>query len=314
MTKEKIFSKQWFYSYFLVFIGSLLFAVGDVMFVNPYLMAPGGTYGLSNVLNAIWPWKISLYAICMDIPLLIIGTLILGPKFGVKTIVSTILIFCFTFLLEMFWGYTPIIHDGPIMATPIDGANMVEIVNNGGWFIPDYFLNTVVAGIIYGLAIGLVFKSGATSGGSDIISMILHKYTKISLGTLVLIVDSAITLTSLSLGDFRLPIYSIILIFIESKVIDIVVEGVKSYKTIFIVSDKYEEVRQMIINDLERGGTCMKGIGMYNGKERNFIYTTVSRREFTHLKEQIYDIDPDAFINVIDSNEILGNGFKAIKE
>ncbi|MBQ5571557.1 MAG: YitT family protein, partial [Bacteroidales bacterium] len=76
MTKEKIFSKQWFFSYFLVFIGSLLFAVGDVMFVNPYLMAPGGTYGLSNVLNAIWPWKISLYAICMDIPLLIIGTLI----------------------------------------------------------------------------------------------------------------------------------------------------------------------------------------------------------------------------------------------
>ena len=288
MTKEKIFSKQWFFSYFLVFIGSLLFAVGDVMFVNPYLMAPGGTYGLSNVLNAIWPWKISLYAICMDVPLLIIGTLILGPKFGVKTIVSTILIFCFTFLLEMFWGYSPIIHDGPIMAAPIDGISMVEIANNGGWFIPDYFLNTVVAGIIYGLAIGLVFKSGATSGGSDIISMILHKYTKISLGTLVLIVDSCITLTSLFLGDFRLPIYSIILIFIESKVIDIVVEGVKSYKTIFIVSDKYEEVR--------------------------FIYTTVSRREFTHLKEQIYDIDPNAFINVIDSNEILGNGFKAIKE
>ena len=72
MTKEKIFSKQWFFSYFLVFIGSLLFAVGDVMFVNPYHMAPGGTYGLSNVLNAIWPWKVSLYAICMDIPLLII--------------------------------------------------------------------------------------------------------------------------------------------------------------------------------------------------------------------------------------------------
>ena len=132
MTKEKIFSKQWFFSYFLVFIGSLLFAVGDVMFVNPYLMAPGGTYGLSNVLNAIWPWKISLYAICMDIPLLIIGTLILGPKFGVKTIVSTILIFCFTFLLEMFWGYSPIIHDGPIMSAPIDGVNMVEIANNGG--------------------------------------------------------------------------------------------------------------------------------------------------------------------------------------
>lgn len=92
--------KQELVAYILLIIGSILFAVGDVMFVNPYLMAPGGTYGLSNVFNTLWPWKISLYAICMDIPLLIVGTWILGPKFGVKTIISTILIFAFTFVLE----------------------------------------------------------------------------------------------------------------------------------------------------------------------------------------------------------------------
>ncbi|MBQ5509416.1 MAG: YitT family protein, partial [Muribaculaceae bacterium] len=81
--------KQEILAYFLLTIGSALFAIGDVMFVNPYLMAPGGTYGLSNVFNTLWPWKISLYAICMDVPLLIIGTLILGPRFGIKTIIST---------------------------------------------------------------------------------------------------------------------------------------------------------------------------------------------------------------------------------
>ena len=81
------------YAYFLLIVGSLLFAVGDVMFVNPYLLAPGGTYGLANVFNTVWPWKISYYAICMDLPLLIIGTLVLGPRFGVKTVVSTVLIF-----------------------------------------------------------------------------------------------------------------------------------------------------------------------------------------------------------------------------
>ena len=104
-------------AYTLLTVGSLLFAIGDVMFVNPYLMAPGGTYGLSNVFNTLWPWKISLYAICMDIPLLIIGTWILGPKFGIKTIVSTALIFLFTFVLESWWGYNPVIHDGGITAT-----------------------------------------------------------------------------------------------------------------------------------------------------------------------------------------------------
>ena len=117
---EKNNFKQEVVAYILLIVGSALFAVGDVMFVNPYLMAPGGTYGLSNVLNTLWPWKIALYAICMDIPLLIIGTIILGPKFGVKTVVSTILIFVFTLLLESVWGYNPVIHDGAIVDTPIE--------------------------------------------------------------------------------------------------------------------------------------------------------------------------------------------------
>ena len=83
--KEKLFSKQWIKAYALILIGSFLFAAGDVMFVNPYRLAPGGTYGLANVFNTLWPWKISYYAFCMDIPLLLLGTWILGPKFGIKT-------------------------------------------------------------------------------------------------------------------------------------------------------------------------------------------------------------------------------------
>lgn len=297
----------------MLILGSALFAVGDVMFVNPYLMAPGGTYGLSNVLNTVWPWKIAFYAICMDIPLLIIGTLILGPRFGVKTVVSTILIFLFTLLLESLWGYNPVIHDGAIVASPIEGMNMVEIPNHGGWFVPDYFLNTVVAGLIYGVAIGLIFRSGATSGGSDIISMILHKYTKISLGTLVLIVDSCITLTTfIAFGDIRLPIYSIILIFIESKVIDVVVDGIKSYKTALIVTDKLSEVKNYILHDLNRGGTCITGEGLYNGTERKMIYVTMERADFVKLRANLRNLDPTAFVNVIDSAEIMGKGFKEL--
>ena len=310
---EKKEFKQQFVAYLLLILGSALFAVGDVMFVNPYLMAPGGTYGLSNVLNTVWPWKIAFYAICMDIPLLIIGTLILGPKFGVKTVVSTLLIFAFTFLLESVWGYNPVIHDGAIVANPIEGRNMVEILNNGGWFVPDYFLNTVVAGLIYGVAIGLIFRSGATSGGSDIISMILHKYTKISLGTLVLIVDSCITLTTfIAFGDIRLPIYSIILIFIESKVIDLVVDGTKSYKTALIVTDKMDEVKNYILHDLHRGGTCITGEGLYNGTERKMIYVTMERADIVKLRSNLRNLDPTAFVNVIDSAEIMGKGFKSL--
>ena len=309
--KNKV--KEQIIAYLMLIAGSFLFAVGDVMFVNPYLLAPGGTYGLSNVLNTVWPWKISYYAICMDIPLLLIGTWILGPKFGFKTVLSTILIFAFTWVLETFWGYDPVIHEG-IMETA-DMPNMVQIPHSEMFFMPDYFLNTVVAGLIYGIAIGLIFKSGATSGGSDIISMIIHKYTKISLGTLVLIVDSCITLTTLiAFKQIRLPIYSIILIAIESKVIDLIVDGIKSYKTVFIVTDKVEEVRDFIINDMKRGGTVFAGTGMYQGVERKMIYVTLDRSDLVKLKSNLRFLDPHAFVNVIESSEIMGLGFKALPE
>lgn len=311
MKNEKL--KQQILAYALLVLGSALFAIGDVMFVNPYLMAPGGTYGLSNVFNTLWPWKISLYAICMDVPLLIIGTLILGPKFGFKTILSTALIFLFTFVLESVWGYNPVIFDGKIMEAPIEGLSMVQIPHDGGFFVPDYFLNTVVAGLIYGVAIGLIFRSGATSGGSDIISMILHKYTKISLGTLVMIVDGCITLSTLvAFGDIRLPIYSIIIIVIEGKVIDLVVDGIKSYKTAFIVTDKIDDVRDYIIKDLSRGGTVFAGSGLYQGAERKMIYVTLNRTDLVKLKSNLRFLDPNAFVNVIESSEIMGNGFKAL--
>jgi len=312
--KKKINWKREVVAYLFLILGSALFAIGDVMFVNPYLLAPGGTYGLSNVLNTVWPWKISYYALCMDIPLLIFGTWILGPKFGFKTVLSTFMIFGFTWALETLWGYHPVIHDG--IFTDVDGMNdtlrniMVQIPHSESYFMPDYFLNTLVAGGIYGVAIGLIFKSGATSGGSDIISMILHKYTKISLGTLVMIVDSCITLTTLvAFGQLRLPIYSILVIVIEGKIIDLVVEGMKTYKTAFVITEKVDEVRDFIINDIKRGGTCFVGKGLFMGQERKMIYINLDRSDLVKLKNGLSDIDPNAFVNVMESTEVMGKGF-----
>lgn len=302
-------------SYCLVILGSLLFAVGDVMFVNPYHLAPGGVYGLANVFNALWGWKISLAGICMDIPLLIVGTIILGPRFGVKTVVSVILIPIFTFILENTWGYKPMIFESMDVAADSAALSFVDGTVKR-YFSPDFFLNTVVSGIIYGVAIGVIFRAGATSGGSDIISMIAHKYTKISLGVLVLIVDSCISLATLFIPNstIRLPIYSIVLIYIESKFIDLIVEGFTTYKTVFIVTDKINEVKDFIINDLERGGTCFSGVGLYRGQERKMIYVTLDRTGLIKLKGVIRSIDPNAFVNVIESSEIMGLGFKALPQ
>ncbi|MCR5245221.1 MAG: YitT family protein [Bacteroidales bacterium] len=311
--KNNNFKKE-FFSYFLVILGSALFAAGDVMFVNPYHLAPGGTYGLSNVLNTVWPWRISYYAICMDIPLLLIGTWILGPRFGVKTVLSTILIFVFTWVLESVWGYDPVVLIGQIVKEqPQDLTSWMDIPHGGGWFMPDFVVNTILSGLIYGVAIGLIFKGGATSGGSDIISMILHKYTKISLGTLVMIVDGCITLSTLiAFKQVRLPVYSILIIAIESYMIDLIVDGLRTDKTLFIVTDKYDTVREFILNDLHRGGTAILGQGLYQGKQRHMIYCNLSRADFVKLKSNLRFLDPDAFVNVVNSSEIMGRGFRTL--
>lgn len=311
MNNEKL--KQQILSYALLVLGSALFAIGDVMFVNPYHLAPGGVYGLANVFNALWGWKISVSGIAMDIPLLIIGTIILGPKFGIKTIISVILIPVFTYILESTWGYAPVIHGGSVVADTQSALYYIAKDGTQSWFMPDMVLNTIVSGLIYGVAIGVIFRAGATSGGSDIISMIIHKYTKISLGTLVMIVDSIISLsTLLAFEDIRLPIYSILLIYIEGKIIDLVVEGVKSYKTAFVVTDKIDEVRNFIIKDLDRSGTVFVGSGLYQGAERKMIYVTLNRSDLVKLKANLRFLDPQAFVNVIESSEIMGNGFKAL--
>ena len=311
MQNEKL--KQQILAYAYLVLGSALFAVGDVMFVNPYHLAPGGVYGLANVFNALWGWKISVSGIAMDIPLLIIGTIILGPKFGIKTIISVILIPVFTYILKSTWGYAPVIHGGSVVADTQSALYYIAKDGSQSWFMPDMVLNTIVSGLIYGVAIGVIFRAGATSGGSDIISMIIHKYTKISLGTLVMVVDSLISLTTLiAFEDIRLPIYSILLIYIEGKVIDLVVEGVKSYKTAFVVTDKIEEVRNFILKDLDRSGTVFTGSGLYQGAERKMIYVTLNRSDLVKLKANLRFLDPNAFVNVIESSEIMGNGFKAL--
>jgi Uncharacterized conserved protein len=298
VTKEKFLSKDFFITYSLLIGGCFVFALGAVMFVEPYGFAPGGTYGLSMVFHHLWGWRTELSALCMDIPLLIIGIIVIGKKFGIKTIICTLCLPLFMWLLHKYYGYDSLIEPG------ISNMKLLH----------DQLLSAIFGGIVYGIGLGMIFKSRATSGGSDIIAMILNKYTHLSIGTLVMIVDGIITLsTVIAFGDWKLPMYSWIIIFIEGKVIDFIIDG-PAMKTLLIISDKIEPIKDVIINDLNRGATLIPSYGMYKGEKRNIIYTILSRREMVTLRYKIAEIDPKAFINVVDSSEILGEGFKNISE
>lgn len=297
LTNEKLFSKEWFKSYILITIGAFILAGGFVLFIDPHRIAPGGVYGIGIIIHyltiGMFSWApeglpIGTIGLILNIPLTILGIKILGPRFGVKTVVGFLLSSVFIDLLHILLGYAPLVDD--------------------------MLLSSIFGGVLIGFGLGLIFKSKATSGGSDIIAMILAKYTRMPLGQLMIYVDSAIVLLALlAFKDWKIPMYSWITIYITGKVIDLTIQGVSYDKTLFIVSDKYEEIRDKIINDLERGGTMIKAEGMYKGQEKKLIFTNVSRREVYVLRDFIHSIDPEAFITVIDANEILGLGFKSLK-
>jgi len=155
----------------------------------------------------------------------------------------------------------------------------------------------------------------AEAQGYNIIAMIIGKYTKLPVGQLMIMVDSAIVIVGLfAFQDWKIPLYSLIVIFITGKVIDVVLEGANYDKVLLIVSDKTQEIRDKIINDVNRGGTLLYGEGLYSNVERKIVFTVVNRRETVMLQDYINKIDPSAFVTVINANEILGNGFKSLKE
>lgn len=296
---EKLFSKKWFISYSLIVIGSIILAAGFVFFISPYKIVPGGVYGIAIVIHymtqGIFSWApsglpIGLMGLIMNIPLTIIGIKILGPRFGVKTVVGFVLTSVFMDVITYFFGEAPLVAG-------------------------DALLSSIFGGVLVGIGLGLIFKSKATSGGSDIIAMIFAKYTRLPLGQLMIYVDSAIVLIGLLVfEDWKIPLYSWIVIYVTGKTIDIVLQGMSVDKTLFIVSDKFVEIRDRIINDLHRGGTYIPGKGMYNGSDKTIIFTVVNRREMALLQEYIHEIDPRAFLTVLEANEILGEGFKSLKE
>jgi len=290
LIKEKPFTRKWFISYSLIILGSFILAASFVLFITPYRIVPGGVYGISIVIHYLFHTPVGLVALCFDIPLTLIGMKFLGPRFGFKTVVGFSLTAVFTDTLTYFWGFEPLVRG-------------------------DALLSSIFGGVLAGLGLGLIFKSKATSGGSDIVAMIIAKYTKLPLGMLMIYVDSVIVLVGLLVfRDWKIPLYSWIVIYITGKVIDVVLEGVSYDKSLFIISEKHEEIREKIIHNLGRGGTYIEGKGMFNMAERRIIFTVVSRRELAILEEYIHDIDPKAFLTVLDATEILGEGFKSLEE
>ncbi|MDI2589704.1 YitT family protein [Psychrobacillus sp. NEAU-3TGS] len=267
--------------YIYVIIGAAIIAIGFNVFLLPNQIASGGVSGISTILKGVFGWEPGIVQYAFNIPLFIAGLIFLGAKFGIKSFVGTLTLPAVV-LLTSSWD--------PWTNNPLLGA--------------------LFGGIAVGLGLGIVFRGGASTGGTDLAAQIITKYTGFSLGTSVLLIDGLIVITAAFVFDIEKALYALIGLFVTTKTIDIVQLGFSQSKMIYIITNKQDEIRDAIYKEIDRGVTKLPAFGGYTNKERPILMVVAYQTEFTKLKHVIKTIDSTAFVIVSDAYEVLGEGFK----
>ncbi|MHC1685758.1 MAG: YitT family protein [Clostridiaceae bacterium] len=282
--------KKEFRRFFMTTIGVLVLALSIIFFTKPNRIAAGGISGIAIIVNSIFPHiPVGLLMLVMDIFLFIIAFVTLGSKFGGISIYASITLSLIT------WIFEKILPPG------------IAVTN-------DILLATIFGTLLSGVGLGIIFNQNASTGGTDILAKILNKFGHINIGKALLLVDLIVTIFGGITFGAELGMYALLAVIINGFVIDNVIEGLNITREVRVVSNYNEEIRNYIINELERGCTLIPIKGGYTQEERYMLYTVVGRKEFIKLREYIKATDSFAFITVNEVHEVLGEGFKNIVE
>lgn len=273
------------YDVFILIVGCFLMAASLNLFFNPHTIAPGGLTGLAVVINTIFPIPLWVVNLVLNIPLFALAFKILTKNDMIKTVLGILLL--------------------SLALKVTDGLAMIDVTN-------DIILAIISGSILMGLGHGLIFRINGTTGGTDLIGLLLNKYIpSISVPVLMGCVDSLVVILSgIVTGKIEIALYSTLALFIIVKVSDIIVDGFDYSKSFMIISDKYKEISDIIMEDFDRGATILTGEGAYTGSNKKVLLVVVSKKEVVKLKKQIKEIDPKSFIIITDIHEAVGNGFK----
>lgn len=267
--------------YTLVLLGCLVIALTFNLFLNPNGVVTGGVSGISTIVEFRLGIEAAYTQWALNIPIFISGIIFLGRAYGLKTFMGSILLPLFIYLTR---DLTPL-TDQLLLASVFGGVGM-------------------------GVGLGLAFRGRGSTGGTDVIVQITNKYTGISLGTLVLILDGIIVFTAGVFLGIERAMFALISLYIIGKTIDAVQLGLRISKIAYIISSEQEKISQIILKKLDRGVTILNATGGYTGEPKRILMVVFSQRDTTKLKEAIKLIDPNAFIIVTNTYEVLGKGFK----
>ena len=275
--------KEWVKDIVLIGAGAFIYAFGVNYFFVANKLADGGLSGIVTILHYLFNFDIGITYFILNIPLIILGYKLIGGQFILKTFYGT---FMTSLAFKVFAGYL-----GPM---------------------DDKLIASIFGGLIIGIGLGVIFVGGGSSGGSDILVKILNKYFDVPIGKAFLMLDMVV-LTMLGILFGRdIFMYTLVGLFISTKAIDVIQDGVDKAKAMMIISDKSDEIKEEIMKQTSRGVTILKGYGGYTGSEKNIVHCIVGRYEVTTVKRIVRNIDKRAFVSITEVSEVLGEGFKEL--
>ncbi len=309
---------SWWTSWINITLGCTILAAGFVFFINPYSIVPGGVYGASIVLHNIFPTiQVGTFGYMFDIPLLLLSVLLLGAKLGARTIVAALLTpAVMNILSKLIYPTEEALHalDPSLML-----GGMLDLSDH-------LMLASITGAVLIGIGCGIVVRQQATTGGTDIVAMLIQKYTHLRFSRAILLVDATVVLFGLLVIGFgigntedntqtswHLSFYSLIAIYVSAQVLAYVINGAKDDKLIFIITDKDRtELDRFVLQDLERTATVVPSSGLYSGAKKDMLMLVVSRKEVAKVKVKIKEVDPNAFVIVTDAYDTFGEGWKEL--
>ena len=276
--------------YGLITFGVILVAISVQFFLAPNKIAAGGVTGIAIIINNFFPAiSIGLLMLIMNVIFFIIAFIVIGNKFGAKTIYSSLM------LSGIIW-----IMDKNIPSNTSITTNLM--------------LASIFGTLISGIGMGIVFNQNASTGGTDILAKIVNKFVSVNIGKALLCVDFIVTIFAGASFGAEIGMYALLCVIMNGFVIDTVIEGLNVSKQVIIMSCEYDLINRFIIDKLNRSSTVFKGMGGYSEKEMYTVYTILGRNQFIKLREYIKSIDKKAFIAVSEVHEVLGEGFKQLSD
>ncbi len=269
-----------------ILVGAVILAVGMNMFMIPNMLAPGGISGFAVVLYHLFQLPVGLTIILLNIPLFIVGYLVLGSRVVLQSLLGTVL---FSIAVEATAPFLPAATD-------------------------DLLLASVYGGVVMGVGVGLVFRYRGSTGGTGLLSLILAKAKGISPGQAMFWGDIVVLASAVFVFGGEAAMYATLALFVSVKVIDAILEGLGLAKSVIIITDQGEKINERLLYELGRGVTWLEGHGGYTKETREVLLCVVTRQQTAQLKGIIHQVDPDAFVIIGNATEVHGEGFKKMQQ